>query len=129
VTRQSDVSAALLQATPAVGILLELTCVSEACALIAGKLGDFANALAERSPLPLASSEQSWGSPVRSEHAGRRTAACVSIPTYSVDREPRGSSGNGQAPGDTWAVEVPRVAAWRGAKREAGVKPELPPQL
>jgi hypothetical protein len=77
VTRQSDVSAALLQATPAVGILPELTCVSEACALIAGKLGDFANALAERSPLPLASSEQSWGSPVRSEHAGRRTAACV----------------------------------------------------
>jgi hypothetical protein len=51
VTRQSDVSAALLQATPAVGILPELTCVSEACALIAGKLGDLANALAERRPL------------------------------------------------------------------------------
>jgi hypothetical protein len=45
----------------------------------------------------------------------------INISLYSLD--------SGQAPGDTWAVEVLRVAAWRGAKREAGVKPELPPQL
>ena len=45
----------------------------------------------------------------------------INISLYSLD--------SGQAPGDTWAVEVLRVAAWLGAKREAGVKPELPPQL
>jgi hypothetical protein len=94
----------------------------------------------------------------RSGQVAARRGNPLSVPTYSVEaieklaRHPgivtawreqdtaaRGRSSYknilishltvGTRRGDTWAVEVPRVELCRGAKREAGVKPELPPQL